>query len=495
MKHIYNSFLCGLMYLIFPSIAHLPSFVIHKMTIDKTQHPGRLKQAFVSCVDYLNDRSRFWYIFGFALLLDLILSLLIVRFVKYTEIDWIAYMQEVEGFLGGDMNYANLRGDTGPLVYPAGFVYLYSCLYYITSKGTNILLAQYIFVGFYLACTAAAGAVLHKSRLVPTLGVLLICASKRVHSIFMLRCFNDGIAQLLFLIAVLAFLSNRWNIGCTLYSLAVSVKMNILLAAPALLLLLWQRFGFLATIPRLFICAAIQLVLAAPFLVAYPREYLKGAFDFGRVFTYKWTVNLKFLPEHVFTSRPLALALLATQLLLLALFARRAYAHHGGVLGLIKGPNTATTTTGDKKHTKQPSTPSPTPSQPSSARIVLLLSTSVLLGILCARSLHYQFYSWYFHLLPALLWFAPLPTWARLAIWVAIEAVWNVYPSRAGSALVLLGAHVMLVVGVWMGRWETLCMSEAEAQAEMMGTTMGGDGDTRSRVQGHGQTYNKAKMM
>jgi len=51
-----------------------------------------------------------------------------------TEIDWIAYMQEVAGFLSGDWDYANLRGDTGPLVYPAGFVYIYSALYYITDQ-------------------------------------------------------------------------------------------------------------------------------------------------------------------------------------------------------------------------------------------------------------------------------------------------------------------------------------------------------------------------
>jgi hypothetical protein len=37
-----------------------------------------------------------------------------------TEIDWIAYMQEVGGFMGGELDYTKLRGDTGPLVYPAG---------------------------------------------------------------------------------------------------------------------------------------------------------------------------------------------------------------------------------------------------------------------------------------------------------------------------------------------------------------------------------------
>jgi uncharacterized cupin superfamily protein len=33
-----------------------------------------------------------------------------------TEIDWIAYMEEVAGFLSGDWDYANLKGQTGPLV-------------------------------------------------------------------------------------------------------------------------------------------------------------------------------------------------------------------------------------------------------------------------------------------------------------------------------------------------------------------------------------------
>ena len=33
-----------------------------------------------------------------------------------TEIDWVAYMQEVEGALNGTLDYSQLRGDTGPLV-------------------------------------------------------------------------------------------------------------------------------------------------------------------------------------------------------------------------------------------------------------------------------------------------------------------------------------------------------------------------------------------
>jgi len=57
-----------------------------------------------------------------------------------TEIDWIAYMQEVSGYLNGETNYLNLKGDTGPLVYPAGFLYIFSGLYYLTEKGNNIFI-------------------------------------------------------------------------------------------------------------------------------------------------------------------------------------------------------------------------------------------------------------------------------------------------------------------------------------------------------------------
>lgn len=32
----------------------------------------------------------------------------------------MAYMQEVGGYLGGELDYMKLKGDTGPLVYPAG---------------------------------------------------------------------------------------------------------------------------------------------------------------------------------------------------------------------------------------------------------------------------------------------------------------------------------------------------------------------------------------
>lgn len=45
------------------------------------------------------------------------------------------------------------------------------------------------------------------------------------------------------------------------FSLAVSVKMNILLFAPALLVLLLVKFGVIETLKKLFVCGMIQVTV------------------------------------------------------------------------------------------------------------------------------------------------------------------------------------------------------------------------------------------
>jgi len=47
----------------------------------------------------------------------------------------------------------------------------------------------------------------------------------------------------------------------------------------------------------------------------------------------------------------------------------------------------------------------------SQSEVLLMLFTSNFIGMMFSRSLHYQFYVWYFHTLPWLLWqtAAPVP--------------------------------------------------------------------------------------
>lgn len=57
-----------------------------------------------------------------------------------TEIDWEAYMSQVTGFVGGERDYKELRGGTGPIVYPAGHLYIFTALQQFT--GGSVSLAQ-----------------------------------------------------------------------------------------------------------------------------------------------------------------------------------------------------------------------------------------------------------------------------------------------------------------------------------------------------------------
>jgi alpha-1,3-mannosyltransferase len=77
------------------------------------------------------------------------------------------------------------------------------------------------------------------------------------------------------------------------------------------------------------------------------------------------------------------------------------------------------------------------------------LFTSNFIGIVFARSLHYQFYCWYFHTLPYLLFHSILPTPIRLLVLAGIEYAFNVYPSTPLSSGVLQVCHFVLLIGLY----------------------------------------------
>ncbi|XP_029884095.1 dol-P-Man:Man(5)GlcNAc(2)-PP-Dol alpha-1,3-mannosyltransferase isoform X1 [Aquila chrysaetos chrysaetos] len=367
-------------------------------------------------------------------------NLWVIRRVPYTEIDWKAYMEEVEGFANGTLDYTQLKGDTGPLVYPAGFVYIFLGLYYATGRGTDIRLAQYLFAGLYLLNLLLVFRIYCRTNKVPPyVFFFMCCASYRIHSIFVLRLFNDPVAMAILFLAINLFLEERWSWGCLLFSLAVSVKMNILLFAPGLLFLLLQRFGLLGCIPKLCICALLQIVLGLPFLLVNPVGYLTRSFDLGRQFQFKWTVNWRFLPEEVFQNRAFHTMLLLAHLAGLGLFAlHRWHRSKESILILLKDP-------AERKHSSPPLTIN---------KIVFVLFSSNFLGICCSRSLHYQFYVWYFHTLPYLLWCTPTTKLAhmpKVLLLGVIELCWNTYPSTVCSSLSLHICHGLVLLQLWYG--------------------------------------------
>lgn len=60
-------------------------------------------------------------------------------------------MEQVSQYLVGERDYAAIKGGTGPLVYPALHVYIYTFLHRLTSGGVDIRTGQWFFGGLYIA--------------------------------------------------------------------------------------------------------------------------------------------------------------------------------------------------------------------------------------------------------------------------------------------------------------------------------------------------------
>ena len=437
-------------------------------------------------------------------------SLLVLR-GRYTKIDWTAYMQEVEGpLVHGEWDYSKLRGETGPLVYPAGFVYLYAALRALGGgDGTELRPVQWAFAAVYVGTQALVFAlyVLATPRArVPPWVLPLLCVSKRLHSLYVLRLFNDCWATLLLYASLLALAAGRrWRLGCVLFSLAVGVKMNVMLFAPGLLLLLLKQGGPRGALTHIALCALVQAALGAPFLCAHPVSYVLGAFGGFGDLNQKWSVNWQFLPREVFHSKALTLALLVAHLTLLVVFTlthwtaaersvHRAAAgppaplrvswsargsddrgngdgggdrgssdgradHAAGESGRPRdgggGGGGGGGDGGDGDGDGDGDGESHLARELAPEHIAYVMLTCNFVAVCCMRSLHFQFYTWYYHAMPLLLWYASaLPLPAKLGVLGALEFTWSYHldpiegTATPLSSAVLQIAHLVALSGL-----------------------------------------------
>lgn len=180
-----------------------------------------------------------------------------------TEIDWTTYMQHITLYLSGERNYAHITGSTGPLVYPAAHVYIYRALYALTDEGRDIRLAQYIFTALYLATLTLVMLCYRNAEAPPYIFPLLIL-SKRLHSIFLLRLFNDGFAVFFLFLAIYCYQRRAWTIGTIAYSVGLAVKMSLLLALPAVGVVLWQGMGRDRALKQAVLIVQMQVSIRRP---------------------------------------------------------------------------------------------------------------------------------------------------------------------------------------------------------------------------------------
>lgn len=294
--------------------------------------------------------------------------------------------------------------------------------------------AQQLFAAIYLLQLALTFAIYQVTQ-TPWLAYFLALGSRRLRSIYVLRMFNDGIAMPLMFASIWALTRRRWGWSCGLFGAALSVKMNVLLFYPAFLLIHLVETGVTRTLKGQLLVAAWQIVPALPFMFTDTGAYLRRAYNVGRRFEWKWTVNWRFLGMERFLALQHSPTLLILHAIGLGLWT--IYRFHRPLLARIRKGGGASTPV------------------LSEAQMVRFLFECNLIGILCARSLHYQFLAWYSLSIPFLLLngqpnssrtLASQLGRGRLLVYFAIEYCWNVFPSTALSSLLLLFMNAALLL-------------------------------------------------
>ncbi|OTB08295.1 glycosyltransferase family 58 protein [Hypoxylon sp. CI-4A] len=426
---------------------------------------GLVSQAVRLAFDVANGRSALSKLIPPCLfLLDAVLCALVIWKIPYTEIDWKAYMEQVAQYVSGEHDYTAIKGGTGPLVYPAAHVYTYTALYYLTDEGKNIFLAQQIFAVLYMATLALVMACYWRAKnyheQVPPYVFPLLILSKRLHSVFILRCFNDCFATFFLWLAIFLLQRRDWTAASIVYSWGLGIKMSLLLVLPAVGIILLLGRGFSGSLNCAMIMANLQIAIAYPFLQENAKGYASKAFELTRQFFFKWTVNWRFVGEDVFLSRQFSLVLLAMHAVVLIGFIVNKWLKPAGKpLTAIIAPI---------MRFSSPFSPQEEPivaSRITPEYVMTTILSANVIGLLFARSLHYQFYSYLAWSTPYLLWRSGAHPIIQYALWALQEWAWNVFPSTSVSSGVVVGVLAMTVGLVALRKDEDVAPLSSSARA------------------------------
>jgi len=176
------------------------------------------------------------------------------------------------------------------------------------------------------------------------------------------------------------------------------------------------------------------VLLGIPFLRENAIGYLSQAFELTRAFLHEWTVNWRFIREDVFEMPLFSINLLIVHAVLILAFLANSWITPSGeeldifAQKFITGRSLKLIL--------------------SSKFITTTILSSMAVGMLCARSLHYQFYAYLAWTTPFLLWQAKLPLVLIYAVWAVQEWAWNVFPSTNGSSAAVVACLAFQVIAV-----------------------------------------------
>ena len=166
------------------------------------------------------------------------------------------------------------------------------------------------------------------------------------------------------------------------------------------------------------------------------------AFDFRRQFLHQWTVNWRFVQEDLFLSSKFAIGLLVAHVTILLLFVTTRWLRplrrspRAEIRSLFQGRPAEI-----QKQIRSRITPE---------YVLTTILTANAIGMLCARSLHYQFFSWIAWATPFLLYRAQLAPIVQVLLWSGQELAWNKFPSTDLSSKIVVGVLALTVVEIWI---------------------------------------------
>ena len=352
------------------------------------------------------------------------------------EVDWKSYVEIIEMIINGEYDYGLIKGENGYCVYPAGFVYEFYFIYYMTSRGKPIIsLFLFLFVFFIMTYVIfkVYDSVLPKEY--NWIKIFCAVSTNVEHSVINHR-FNDSLAMTP-LYLCLFFLINNQKKGLYyatfFYALALSTKTNILLYLPGLIYIFTKIKGPIFAIIQLIIIILFQFIIGYPFIKVSAANYFGKTYDFSREFLYSQTMNWQFIPEEIFHSQFFYNTLAVVHLGILAIFF------------LFKWEKLSLNIFKDVRLNDWSWEMKVVPLNKNFILRVLFICN--LIGILCFRSLHYQYVVWYFTSFPFLIWQTKFNDFFKVFYLLSYPFVFS-YQRSPLKSIVILIIHLILLISL-----------------------------------------------
>ena len=249
------------------------------------------------------------------------------------------------------------------------------------------------------------------------------------------RLFND-IFSMIYMYSCIYFLikyrKNSFFIATLLYSIAISAKINTLLFLPGIAYIYIKAKGPLFLISQLIFIVFFQFFVGLPFILHNPANYFNKSFDFSRNFEFSESLNWQMIPESIFSNRIFHKTLLTLHVLLLLLFLLLKWEKPANLMDFFRKMRLNAWGLNAELRPLNKN---------FMIRVVFICN---LIGILCCRSIHYQFLVWYFSTLPFLVWQTKLPIYLKVGMMLSFNYGWS-YQRSSSKSIFLLVFHLSLL--------------------------------------------------